>query len=379
MPEPDHVKQMKQGDAEATTVEGEERPEPPQHDMAVPVLVGRGAFGGVLMGLANLVPGISGGTMLLAAGIYPRFIEAVADVTTLKWRRSSLILLAVVALAAGLAILGLAGVVQGLVLHQRWIMYSLFIGLTLGGAPLLWRMIGRHSASMWLGATGGFAAMVVLAVIQARGGGGAGSAGWGMMFAAGVAGASAMILPGVSGGYLLLVLGVYVPLLGAIDQLKDALPVIGEFDGPLFWELGWSVVLPVGLGVAVGIAGIANLLKWLLARFERPGLGVLLGLLLGAVVGLWPFQQGVPPEPGTSLKGMTVALAEASPDDAEPAVEPQPVLVYTETGEAVEAEDWPTAFFRPSAGQVAGSLAIIAGGFALSLLVTRLGGGKDDA
>jgi hypothetical protein len=123
----------------------------------------------------------------------------------------------------------------------------------------------------------------------------------------------------------------------------------------------------------VGVAGIANLLKWLLARFERPTLGVLLGLLLGAVVGLWPFQEGVPPEPGSMLKGMTVALAEATPDEAGPA------LIYAETGEAVDAEDWPTAFFRPSAGQVAGSVAIIGGGFFLSLLVTRLGGAKDDA
>ena len=93
----------------------------------------RAVAGGVLMGLANLVPGISGGTMLLAVGIYPRFIEAVADTTRLRLRLQPLLLLSVVAAAGGLAILLLAGFLRDLVVHQRWIMYSAFIGLTLGG------------------------------------------------------------------------------------------------------------------------------------------------------------------------------------------------------------------------------------------------------
>ena len=86
-------------------------------------LVLRSVFGGTLMGLANLVPGISGGTMLLAAGIYPKFVEAVSDVTRFRCRMPSLILLVSVALAAGCSILLLAGPIKGLVVGpQRWIM-----------------------------------------------------------------------------------------------------------------------------------------------------------------------------------------------------------------------------------------------------------------
>ena len=66
-------------------------------------LVLRGVLGGTLMGLANLVPGISGGTMLLAAGVYPRFIGAIAELTTLTFRLRSLVLLASVVGAAALA------------------------------------------------------------------------------------------------------------------------------------------------------------------------------------------------------------------------------------------------------------------------------------
>nr|MCH9681340.1 DUF368 domain-containing protein [Deltaproteobacteria bacterium] len=181
----------------------------------------RGGVGGVLMGLANLVPGISGGTMLLAAGIYPNFIRAVADVTTLKLRRESLLVLATVVGAALVSIVLLAGVIKDFVIAQRWIAYSIFVGLTLGGVPVIWRLIKRPpSSGVWLSAAIGFAGMAVLGLSQAAGTDAAGpqSAGFLMMFLAGVAGASAMILPGVSGGYLLLVLGVYVAILGGIER-----------------------------------------------------------------------------------------------------------------------------------------------------------------
>ncbi|MBZ0173477.1 MAG: DUF368 domain-containing protein, partial [Phycisphaerales bacterium] len=97
-----------------------------------PALIGRCAAGGVLMGLANLVPGISGGTMLVAAGIYTRFIDAISDVTRFRFRLPGVVLLGVVVVAALVAIGGLAGVISAGLAEFRWGMYSLFIGLTLG-------------------------------------------------------------------------------------------------------------------------------------------------------------------------------------------------------------------------------------------------------
>ena len=91
-------------------------------DVTTPTLVARSIFGGVLMGLANLVPGISGGTMLLAAGIYPKFIDAIAEITRFRFRFRSLLLLGCIAGAAGLGILLLAGVLKDLVVDFRWVM-----------------------------------------------------------------------------------------------------------------------------------------------------------------------------------------------------------------------------------------------------------------
>ena len=106
------------------------------------------------MGLANLVPGISGGTMLLATGVYPRFIDAIAEVTTLRFRLRSVLVLSCVAGSAFLSILLFAGLMKALVIDHRWIMYSLFIGLTLGGVPLVWRLArpcvsGGSSLGSW--------------------------------------------------------------------------------------------------------------------------------------------------------------------------------------------------------------------------------------
>ncbi len=325
----------------------------PETHVPLPLLAVRGVVGGVLMGLANLVPGISGGTMLLAAGIYPRFINGIAEISTLRFRMPSIVVLGSVVVAAGLAILLFAGGIKDLVVHQRWIMYSLFIGLTLGGLPVVWKMARPATSSTWVGAVVGFLVMIALALAQQAGAGesGAGSSGFAMLFFAGLAGASAMILPGVSGGYLLLVLGQYIPILSGIEAFKDALEArdLTAAMGPAF-----GVLLPVGLGLVAGVVGVSNLLRWLLAKYEKATLGVLLGLLLGAVVGLWPFQAGVAPTLGeTVIKGQ---------------------LVTAENLAAFDVEDWPVRFFSPTGGQMAGAFALVLVGIAVTSLVSRFGG-----
>ncbi|MBW2576627.1 MAG: DUF368 domain-containing protein [Deltaproteobacteria bacterium] len=317
------------------------------------LLIIRGAVGGCLMGLANLVPGISGGTMLLAAGVYPGFISAIAEVTTFRFRLRSLILLVSVVASAALAILLLAGSVKDLVVDHRWIMYSIFIGLTLGGVPLVFRLARPVSKATLLGAAGGFAVMLVMAATRGAGTGGEG-ANMVLIFASGVAAASAMILPGISGGYLLLILGQYEAILGTIDQLKRGLLGDGAGGGSDFALVldALTVVIPLGIGIVVGVVGVSNLLRWLLERYEKATLGALLGLLLGAVVGLWPFQEPMPPVPGETLKGRIVTIENVAD---------------------FERDDWRLVSFDPSGREIATAAGLIAVGFGGTLLIGRLG------
>ena len=152
-----------------------------------------------------------------------------------------------------------------------------------------------------------------------------------LLFVAGVAGASAMILPGISGAYLLLVLGQYVRILAAIEEFTAGLR-----DGD--WARAAAtahVGIPVGLGVVAGVTGVSNLARWLLARYERTTLGFLLGLLVGAVLGLWPYRE----------------LVDVLADDT----------VHK------------TRLFAPTLLQIGAGVALVAVGFGISWGVSRVG------
>jgi putative membrane protein len=311
-----------------------------------------------MMGLANLVPGISGGTMLVAVGIYRRFIEAVSDVTRLRLRLPTLALLAVVVLAALLAIGALSGVIAQALVDYRWAMFSLFIGLTLGGAPLLLRMTRPFNGAAYLGVAAGAAVMLALVLLQSGSADSGGTqSGWLMLGIAGMAGASAMILPGVSGAYLLLLLGQYEPIIHAI---KDAVAAATQLDlAGVLAQLG--VILPVGIGVVIGVVAVANLLRFLLHRYEKATLGVLLGLLLAAPAGLYPFRDGVPPQLGEVFEGQVVTEQNIA-----------------ELAAPKNAKDWAQHSFTPSLAQLGGSLGLVLAGFLVTLGIARLGGEEDE-
>lgn len=323
-------------------------------ERVTPGLIVRAAVGGAMMGLANLVPGISGGTMLVAVGIYRAFINAISDATRLRLSVPVVVLLGTVVCSAVVAIGGLAGVIAWSLAEFRWGMYSLFIGLTLGGAPLLVKMLRPMGAGAWIGVVGGIAAMLGLVVLQQSGAGGGPSGGNVVLLGlGGAAGASAMILPGVSGAYLLLLLGQYETILTAIKDFIRA-GIDRDFSA-MFAQFG--VLVPVGIGVVLGIVIVSNLLRYLLRRFEKPTLGVLLGLLLAAPAGLWPFERGIPPVAGDTFEGE---------------------VLTEETAAEVDPKDWATERYTPGAGQIAGSLGLIVLGFGLTMGVALLGGGKDE-
>ncbi len=326
--------------------------EPPMTDAHPAEQVPRAVAGGLLMGLANLVPGISGGTMLLAAGVYEGFVDAVSEITTLKFKRSSLLLLGTIVLSATVAVILGAGMVKNLVVEQRWIMYSLFIGLTLGGVPLLWRLAKPAKPSFFVGAVVGLGVMIAMALLQpAQGSASSNPLSLGL---AGVAGASAMILPGLSGGYLLLLMGQYIPILSGLSELKDALKAM---DIAAIMDVGLSVIMPVGLGVVIGVVAVSNLVKWLLDHHRQLTLGLLMGLVLGAVFGLWPFQEILEPVFGeTIIKGQVVTADNIA---------------------GFDREDYPTGFFTPTGMQAVGSLALMVVGYGITVLVAKFGGHQD--
>ena len=321
-----------------------------------PVPILRCLLGGVLMGLANLVPGISGGTMLVACGIYTRFIDAISDLTRLKFTKNDLLTLGCVVAGAVIAIGGLASMIHWSLVHHRWAMFSLFIGLTLGGVPILYSMAKPISSRVWIGVIAGALMMAGLVYLQESGAGSSGMTGPVGLVIGGAAAASAMILPGVSGAFLLLLLGLYETIISAI---KDTINALKDADVSAFIDQ-MSIVIPVGIGVVVGVVAVSNLLRWVLHKYERVTLGVLLGLIVAAPAGLYPFRAGVVPQIGDSIKGQLVTDENL-----------QNMQAFD------NAKDWDQQAFAPNAGQVAGSLGIIVLGFGATLGIARFGRQRD--
>lgn len=235
------------------------------------------------MGLANLVPGISGGTMILAIGLYDAFIGAVADVTRLRLTRRNVTFLGVMAIGLVLAVVTMSGVAVSLVASHRWVMYSLFIGLTLGGAPQLLRLSRPLAAPTVVAFALGLACMAALAVKLS---GTSLPANMVVLTLVGAAAASSMILPGISGSTVLLMLGMYDTVIGSLSASELEADPRGAL----------MIILPVVVGAVLGIALLANLLKALLARWSGPSHGALLGLLCGSVFVIYPFQNAKYPE-----------------------------------------------------------------------------------
>ena len=276
----------------------------------------RSAIGGILMGLANLVPGVSGGTMILVMGLYDEFIGSIADVTRFRFTKRNISFLLIVGCAAIAAIATLAGTLSRAVTLHRSAMFALFIGLTLGGVPRLIKMLKGFTASAGAALILGLAIMVTIAATKAdppdrdavkqavAGGEFRVEPDYATDVAAGVLGMSAMVLPGVSGAYMVLILGRYETILASIAVAKEYAISYGGIGNPMVFL---RVLIPVGVGSVLALVLLSNFLKWMLNRHEKATLGLLLGILLGSVVGIWPFDGGT--QFGDYVLGVLLALA----------------------------------------------------------------------
>ena len=236
---------------------------------------------GIAMGAADLVPGVSGGTVALITGIYGRLISAIASVgidilsLVLRGRIAEAYkaidgnFLLLLAAGIGTAIVGFAAILNWLLLHYPLPLWATFSGLVLASALSLLKQ-NCHSWSLgdWSFFTIGIGVAVSVGLTQAIQ---MPLTPLGIFFAGSIA-ISAMILPGISGSFLLLLMGVYQPIIAAVVNLE--LVTLALF----------------ALGCGVGLIFFSKLLQRLLAVAEKATMATLFGFLLGSLVILWPWQ-----------------------------------------------------------------------------------------
>ena len=248
---------------------------------------------GFAMGSADIVPGVSGGTIALVLGIYERFIASVragskaltllvrADVAGFRRWMAAVEWAFIIPLLAGIgvAFLTLARVIRDLLHEEPELMSAVFLGLVAGSVVIAWRLIRRpvalHAALI---AIVGVITFVALGLVHGTDEESVGQiaepALW-AFFGAGAIAICAMILPGVSGSFLLVVMGMYGPALNALTEME----IIN--------------LLAFLAGAVVGLALFSQVLHLALQRYHDLVMAVLIGLMAGSVRVLWPWPGGV--------------------------------------------------------------------------------------
>ncbi len=245
---------------------------------------------GFSMGTANVIPGVSGGTMALIHGIYEDLVGAInsadvafiKDVLTLRWKsalnRLHWRFLLPLGIGVVLAVVSLARLIPYLLEHYRPPVTAFFLGLILASTGTIARQIPRWT---WKEVTAGIVAtalsfwVVGLIPLQTP------SSLW-FLFLCGVLAIMAMLLPGISGAFILLVLGKYTYVLGAIQDLV--------------YHLKFSALLPLfvfAVGCVIGLVVLARAMAYALEHHRGLTMAVLVGLMLGSVRKLWPWREVV--------------------------------------------------------------------------------------
>lgn len=235
---------------------------------------------GMIIGIANIIPGVSGGTLMITLGIYEQIIEMISHF----FKNIKKNLRFIIPLGIGMAL--------AILLFSKLIGYSLekfpfpttffFIGLILGGIPLLWRKVKIKTRKLdnWLVFFLTFTLVIVFAFLK-TGDNLVDFTTFGvgdmlLIFIVGVVAASTMIIPGISGSFVLMLLGYYQPIINTIRNITD------------FNQLSHNllILIPFGIGILVGIVLVAKLIEFLFKKYEVKTYFGVLGFVLASMVAI---------------------------------------------------------------------------------------------
>ena len=239
---------------------------------------------GMAMGAADIVPGVSGGTIALIAGIYERLINALGSIGPNLWHifrqkggikgllavwkavDATFLLFLLLGIATSFATL--AGIIKHLLDNQPLLIWSFFFGLVVATVFMLLSEIKRWNIGRALLFIVGLVSAVVISSLPLL----TGTPSLPYLFFAGAIAICAMILPGISGSFILLLLGAYDTVLEAVHTLN------------------FTVIFTLMAGMVTGLLLFTHALKWLLARYYQATLALLTGFIAGSLMKIWPWK-----------------------------------------------------------------------------------------
>ena len=239
-------------------------------------------FKGAIIGVANIIPGVSGGTMAVSLGIYDKLIHSITNLKKEFKRGISFLLPIVIGALLGIGLLSFVITY----LFQKFSLQTnlFFIGLILGGVPLIAKKIDKAAILLPHILIGLFSfAIVILLAISGE------TVDSGMtidlnftniiiIFFIGIIASATMVLPGISGSMVLMLLGFYHQI---INLIKSFIESLSNFDTNILIN-NFLILLPFGVGVLIGIILVANLIDYMMRRIPNYAYSLIMGLILAS-------------------------------------------------------------------------------------------------
>ena len=235
---------------------------------------------GMVIGVANIIPGVSGGTLMITLGLYEEIINTISHF--FKNFKKNLKFILPIAIGMVISILLLSKVISLCLDKYPFPTTFFFIGLILGGIPLLWRKASAAKGKIgnWIVFIITFGIVLTFAFLKS------GDAvvdltnldlsGYLMLGLVGVVSASTMIIPGISGSFVLMLLGYYKPIVDTIKNLTN-LENIGQ---------NILILIPFGIGLVLGIVGVAKLIEYLFNKYPVKTYYGVLGFVIASIAAI---------------------------------------------------------------------------------------------
>jgi putative membrane protein len=245
------------------------------------------AVKGACMGAADVIPGVSGGTIAFIMGIYDKFVASLAAINAEAvklfftgkfkefWRHINGGFLLSLVVGIGVSVISLATVMQTLLSDFPIQTWAFFFGLIVASSIFILRGISGWGLREILFLIGGILLGVTICTLSPTQ---TPDALW-FIFLSGAIAICAMILPGISGSFILLILGKYQYILGAVSDLVAGQNIAGNL----------LIIGVFAIGAVVGILSFSKFLHWILSRWHKQALIILAGFIIGSLVKIWPW------------------------------------------------------------------------------------------
>jgi len=269
---------------------------------------------GIAMGAADVVPGVSGGTIAFISGIYQELIDSINNIDlsllkTLKkeglkaaWKQANASFLLSLLVGIAISVLTFSKIITHLLATKPILVWSFFFGLIIASILLIWKQITNWKPIS-------FAALIIGIILTyyitiARPVSSPDS--YPYIFLSGFIAIIAMILPGISGAFILLLMGSYETVIGTINQFREGITQMNiEMLSTALMKLGIFA-----LGAVIGLKAFSKILHWMFDHHKNTTLALLIGFMIGSLNKVWPWKEVL--ETRINSHGETVPFLEKS-------------------------------------------------------------------